>query len=344
MQTLWLAFPEDSISQRRFGPDAQRRLEGIFSLADPASPWRHAIALLRMPFPDGETRMIAWKGGVPYVNGSALGYIASGGLVTAVPDALRGYRFAAAQVFFKLLQVVALQWRVTRFIQERLAERTPPDDDAITESLALGLALQTLLMRLDAKTSARMAEYLADPASASALNRKTFIWIQALQMRRTALSPAWHELFADTVAAEAPRLLLPDFYWDDALPLAPLPAQAAPIRQTNIFKGQPVCTGRLEAAVEIVMHPSDAPSPRTDKPVYVFRHARPETTVYFPQAGAIVFAQGGVLSHACVVARDMGIPCVTGIGEEFWAHIGSAGTGLRLAVDGSSGEVAIISC
>lgn len=344
MQTLWLAFPEDSISQRQFGPDAQRRLEDIFNLADHRSPWRRAMALLRMPAPAGNEKMIAWRNGVPYVNGSVLGYIASGGIVTAVPDAQRGYRFAAARVFFKLMQVVALQWRVTRFIQERLAERTPPDADDITESLALGLALQTLLMRLDAKTSARMAQYLADPASAPALNRKTFIWIQALQLRRTALSPAWHRLFADTVAVETPRRL-PAFYWDDALPPdAPLPEHTVPARQTKFFKGQPVCAGRLEAAAEIVLHPSDTPPPRADKPVYVFRYARPETTVYFAQAGALVFAQGGVLSHACVVARDMGIPCVTGAGEDFWTQISSASAGLRLAVDGSSGEVVIISC
>ncbi|MDP2206945.1 MAG: PEP-utilizing enzyme [Alphaproteobacteria bacterium] len=342
MQTLWLAFPEESISQRQFGLPAQRRLEDIFSLADTASPWRRAMGLLRMPAPAAETQMIAWKGGVPYVNGSALGYIASGGIVVAVPDKAQGFRFSAPRAILKLPQAMALQWRVTRFIQERLADRAAPDADDITESLALGLALQTLLMRLDAKTAARLPQYLAAPDTAPALHRKTFVWIQALQMRRTALSPAWHRLFADAQAADKPRKP-PPFYWGDQAPAAP-PAGPAPVAQTNIFKGQPVCAGRVEAAAEIVTRLADTPPPRADKPVYVFRYARPETTVYFPQAGALVFAQGGVLSHACVVARDMGIPCVTGVGEEFFTRMSTAGAGLRLAVDGSNGEVKIISC
>jgi len=240
---------------------------------------------------------------------------------------------------------------VTRFIQERLAERAAPDADEITESLALGLALQTLLMRLDAKTAARMPQYLAAPDTAPALHRKTFAWIQALQLRRTALSPAWHALFADTQIADQPRKPKP-FYWGDPAPAvsqaAPAPAESpfppAPAAQTNIFKGLPVCAGRVEAAAEVVTRLADIPAPRSDKPVYVFRYARPETTVYFPQAGAVVFAEGGVLSHACVVARDMGIPCVTGVGEEFYARVSSAGTGLRLAADGSNGDVKIISC
>jgi len=343
MQTLWLAFPEDSISQRQFGPAAQKRLEDIFSLAESASPWRRSIELLHMPVPEEEPRMIAWKGDVPYVNGNALGYIASGGIVTAVPDGARGYRFAAAQAVFKLPQVIALQWRVTRFVQERLAGRAAPDADDITESLVLGLALQTLLMRLDAKTAALMPQYLAAPDTAPALHRKTFAWIQALQLRRTALSPAWHALFADTKAADKPRKL-PPFYWGDQPPVPLAKAAPAPQMQGNVFKGQPVCAGRVEAAAEIITRVADTPPPRTDKPVYVFRYARPETTVYFPQAGALVFAQGGVLSHACVVARDMGIPCVTGLGEEFFTHTSEVGAGLRLAVDGATGEVTLISC
>lgn len=342
MPTLWMNFPEDSISQRQFGAAAQKRLEDIFNLADQTSPWRRAIALLRMPLPAAETQMIAGHKGVPYVNGSALGYIASGGIVVAVPDGAQGFRFSAPRAILKLPRVIALQWRVTRFIQERLADRAAPDTNAITESLALGLALQTLLMRLDTKTAARMPQYLADPAAAPLLHRKTFSWIQALQLRRTALSPAWHDLFADAPAVDHSRKL-PPFYWCDQAPDAP-PIEAAPPPQTNIFKGQPVCAGRAEAAAEIVTHLADTPPSRADKPVYVFRYARPETTVYFPQAGALVFAHGGVLSHACVVARDMGIPCVTGVGDDFFERISTSGAGLRLAVDGSNGDVEIISC
>ncbi|RME76648.1 MAG: hypothetical protein D6785_13535 [Planctomycetota bacterium] len=47
--------------------------------------------------------------------------------------------------------------------------------------------------------------------------------------------------------------------------------------------------------------------------ILVVRTADPAMTPYFPLIGALVTEVGGVLSHAVVVAREYGIPCITGI-------------------------------
>lgn len=368
-KTLWLSFPEDSVSRRDFGPAARARFEGIFSLADSDAPWRGAMSLLGLKPPAGETQMIAWHRDAPYLNGSALAVIVSGGTATAVPDAARGFRFVTPHKILSLPRVMALQWRVTRFVQERLSGRAAPDARVLVESLALGLAVQVLLMRLDASVAGKMPQYLADPAAAPAMHRQTFRWLQALQMQRTALSGAWHEMFGDAPVREdaAP---LPPFFWSGgeadieeagqeavrachaeisgAVSSGPEEAdrQGADISVSDAaaFRGVPVSGAAVQGPCVPVLRVVDAPPPRADRPVYVFRQARPETTAYFAQAGAVVFAHGGVLSHACVVAREMGIPCVTGLGEAFYALVTAPGASMHLAVDGADGEVRVISC
>lgn len=349
---LWLSFPEESLSQRQFSPDARSRLEQVFDINAAQSPLRRAMALLGMQPPHTTTRMMMWYDGAPYINGNALAWVVSAGSATPQPQGKNGFLFVTRYALRNVLRVMAQQWRVTRFVQDRLSGHTPPDANGLTESLALGLCVQVLLMRLDAARMADMPRYLAAPETAPALYRRTFEWLQKLQLRRSDLSPVWHGLFADApVKPDAERYSsLPAFFWDQ--PDMPAPAAdaqnaqtaALDISATSVFTGLPVCAGRLAGRGIAVHRAADIPPPQPDKPVYIFRHARPETTVYFAGAGAVVFANGGVLSHACVVARDMGVPCVTGLGDEFYAQVKDAGDTLRIAVDGTSGEVEIIAC
>lgn len=346
---LWLSFPEESLSQRQFSPDARSRLEQVFDINIAQSPLRRAMALLGMQPPQTETRMMTWYNGAPYINGNALAWVVSAGSAMPQPQGTNGFLFVTRYTLRNVLRVMAQQWRVTRFVQDRLSGHTPPDADGLTESIALGLCVQVLLMRLDAARIADMPRYLAAPETAPALYRRTFEWLQKLQLRRSDLSSVWHGLFADApVNLDVEKQSsLPAFFWDH--PDMPAPAADAQIpvpdiSGTSVFTGLPVCAGRVAGRAIVVQRTADIPPPQPDKPVYIFRHARPETTVYFAQAGAVVFANGGVLSHACVVARDMGVPCVTGLGDEFYAEVKDAGDALRIAVDGASGEVEIIAC
>jgi pyruvate,water dikinase len=55
-------------------------------------------------------------------------------------------------------------------------------------------------------------------------------------------------------------------------------------------------------------------------------------------ASALVIDIGGPTSHGAIVARELGVPCVIGTGNGTLA----IGTGDRIAVDGSSGQVKIL--
>lgn len=347
-ETLWLAFPEDSLSARRFDAAAQARLGRIFDAADPAAPWPRALGYLKMtPQPAG-VEMLGWREGVPYINGSALCAIVTDGTAVAVRGADGGYRFATPHKILHLPRVMALQWRVTRFVQDRLRNLAAPDPDPIVESLTLGVAVQVLLMRLGGKLYQHMPAYLVQPERAPAVHRQTFRWLQALQLRRSALSPVWHRLFADTRIDPLAPPPVP-FFWgdDDRGPSISAPPEAVmPLAAGTVFRGQAVSGAGAQADAAVMTPPyPDLPLPRADRPIFVFRHARPETVAYFPQAAGIVFAHGGVLSHACVVAREMGLPCVTGLGDAFYTQIAACTDApVRLSIDGSNGEVRIISC
>lgn len=46
--------------------------------------------------------------------------------------------------------------------------------------------------------------------------------------------------------------------------------------------------------------------------VLVAQSTNPDLTVLLRKAGAIVTDQGGLLSHAAIVSRESGIPCIVG--------------------------------
>ena len=57
------------------------------------------------------------------------------------------------------------------------------------------------------------------------------------------------------------------------------------------------------------------------------------------KSSGLVTAVGGMLCHAAIIARELGIPCVTGIGSENMKKIWN---GCRLKIDGYSGIVEVI--
>ena len=61
-------------------------------------------------------------------------------------------------------------------------------------------------------------------------------------------------------------------------------------------------------------------------------------TLFFPRAAAIVTDIGAPLSHAAIVARELGIPAVVNCGD---ATV-RLSTGDRVRVDGGQGEVEIL--
>ena len=107
------------------------------------------------------------------------------------------------------------------------------------------------------------------------------------------------------------------------------------------WRGLPVSSGTVTGRAVFLSR--DLTLPVTSDPlIAVFLRARPETTELFGQVVAVVYAEGGALSHACTVAREQGMPCVTGLGRPFFTLLSGRDGAVWLSVDGAAGTVDII--
>jgi phosphohistidine swiveling domain-containing protein/membrane-associated phospholipid phosphatase len=104
------------------------------------------------------------------------------------------------------------------------------------------------------------------------------------------------------------------------------------------FRGWGASHGRYEGVARVVDSPSTAQLRRGE--VLVARSTDASWAPLFLVAGAIVVEEGGPLSHAAIVARELGVPAVLnvpGLVERLEREPGE----VALTVDGSSGEVTI---
>jgi pyruvate,water dikinase len=69
--------------------------------------------------------------------------------------------------------------------------------------------------------------------------------------------------------------------------------------------------------------------------VLVLEYADPGWTPLFPRAAAVVMEVGGVMCHAAVVARELGLPAVFGVREA----TSRLRDGQLVEVDGDAGTV-----
>lgn len=135
--------------------------------------------------------------------------------------------------------------------------------------------------------------------------------------------------------AERERYLeldLPVAWRGDPEPLA----AAAPAPATTRFSGTGVSGGQATGPARVVLDPSDVDMEIGD--VLVARTTDPSWASVMYPAAALVVEVGGQLSHAAVVARELGIPCVMGVPD---ATVGIR-DGERIRVDGSAGTVEVL--
>jgi phosphohistidine swiveling domain-containing protein len=105
----------------------------------------------------------------------------------------------------------------------------------------------------------------------------------------------------------------------------------------SFIKGQPGSAGRVEGLVQRIDSPDEGNRLQPGE-ILVASTTNVGWTPLFPRAAAVVTDIGGSLSHAAIVARELGIPAVVGCGD---ATI-RLKTGDRVRVDGSQGVVEIL--
>lgn len=107
--------------------------------------------------------------------------------------------------------------------------------------------------------------------------------------------------------------------------------------KSEILKGFAGAAGRIEGNVRIILKPEDAEMLNPGE-ILVASTTNVGWTPLFPKAAAIITDIGAPLSHAAIVARELGIPAVVGCGNA----TARLKTGDRVIVDGGQGVVQII--
>lgn len=103
-------------------------------------------------------------------------------------------------------------------------------------------------------------------------------------------------------------------------------------------RGTPGGGGRHTGAVRIIRGPEQFAEVRPGD-VLVCRVTTTTWTMLFPIAGAVVTEEGGVLSHAAIIARELSVPAVLG------TRVATSvlKDGQRVVVDGDRGTVEVVS-
>lgn len=100
--------------------------------------------------------------------------------------------------------------------------------------------------------------------------------------------------------------------------------------------GTAVSSGLVTGPIKVLHSPDEKPLERGD--ILVARATDPGWTPLFVNAAAVILEVGGMLQHGALVAREYGLPCVTGVKDatKIWED------GTIVEVDGTNGIVRVI--
>jgi len=162
-------------------------------------------------------------------------------------------------------------------------------------------------------------------------------WDQALA--DPAAIPA---LIAERKAMEA-RLagLVPPFIINGAVPAldswTPRGGAIDALAPGASITGQPGCAGVIRGTARVVHDPSE-PGDLEPGDILIARHTDPSWTPIFAAVSGVVVNVGATISHAVIVARELGVPCV--VSAE--AATDRIPDGAMIEVDGGAGTVTLI--
>ncbi len=105
----------------------------------------------------------------------------------------------------------------------------------------------------------------------------------------------------------------------------------------DVLVGNPGCPGVYRGKARVILDPSD-PAGLDPGDVLVAPMTDPAWTPLFVTAGAVVVDVGAALSHAIIVSRELGIPCVVSATNA----TGKIPDGAEIEVNGDTGVVTIL--
>jgi len=130
------------------------------------------------------------------------------------------------------------------------------------------------------------------------------------------------------------RLHVPDVIAGDVVPEA---AREKAREAKKVFEGYAASPGIVQGRARIIHSPEEFGKFKPGE-ILVASTTDPMWSTLFPVAKAVVTEMGGILSHAAIVAREYGTPCVVNVR----GIIDALEDGDLMEVDGKSGMVRII--
>ena len=111
------------------------------------------------------------------------------------------------------------------------------------------------------------------------------------------------------------------------------------IKVDNSLSGEGISAGIVKGEIVVINNPGDWKSVNwPNNPIVVAQSTDPGWTPVFTKASGIIVERGGVLSHCAIVAREMGIPAISGINQ---CHLRFKG-GENVWIDGNTGTVKLV--
>ena len=171
-----------------------------------------------------------------------------------------------------------------------------------------------------------------------------FGFLKANEMEQALANP--HQ-FTDEIRsrrAEYQRLqaLVPPFIFmgrtdgPDTWTRRDAPAEAM-LGADEVLMGMPGCPGVVEGIARVVLDSND-PTALEPGDILVAPITDPSWTPLFVPAGGVVVDVGAMLSHAIIVSRELGIPCVISATDA----TRRIPNGARIRVDGNTGAVTVL--
>ncbi|MBK9610529.1 PEP-utilizing enzyme [Candidatus Amarobacter glycogenicus] len=144
----------------------------------------------------------------------------------------------------------------------------------------------------------------------------------------------------DLMAAYA-NLQEPFVFWGTQPDVSTWPARGAtaiePVKAGDVLSGFPGCPGQVTGVARVILDPID-PTALEPGDILVAPITDPSWTPLFVSAGGVIVDVGAAQSHAMIVSRELGIPCVPSV---------TNGTrripnGATVTVNGDAGTVTIV--
>jgi pyruvate,water dikinase len=199
---------------------------------------------------------------------------------------------------------------------------------------------QNYLNSFDETQKARAEELLELARSSYQLRDDDNIYLGRIEAQLLAAVQEAKRRFADQTGAQAPELLRQvleevNFGTDSQKSVSAAKAPGYKLQARQLI-GQPAGPGISKGKARVVHKHSDLVDFKYGE-VLVCDAVDPNITFVVPLAAAVVERRGGMLIHGAIIAREYGLPCITGIPDATTV----IKTGDEVTVDGFLGIVTL---